>query len=170
MSQDHFDDVDHLVKTLRLEGVHYRDFSGRAAQPRLKLIGGRRDAEAAQPPAIESPGPASKRIAPQLTASPIEPPPERVDTAAASTDRPAPTIAPSEPETLLPTESLQATFSRLIARAPAPPTRKLQLDLKLNPRVPAEEAQTPSGADTRLSTLFGRLSRSNEMDKDRNTG
>ena len=90
MAQDHFDDVDHLMKALRLEGVNYRDFSGRTSQPKLKLIGGRSEVPTAPPPRAEAkaqpprqapslpePPRAATTIVPPAVTPPSPPPPPR---------------------------------------------------------------------------------------------
>lgn len=174
MAQDHFDDVDHLMKALRLEGVNYRDFSGRTSQPKLKLIGGRSEVPTAPPPRAEAkaqpprqapslpepPRAATTIVPPAVT--PPSAPPERVEVEAA-----APSGAGAAPA---PAESLQATFSRLIARAPQPPMRKLKLDLHLRPRSAVEAADANGAGDTRLSTLFGRLSQPDTPGKHQKSG
>lgn len=52
-------------------------------------------------------------------------------------------------------ESLQATFSRLVARAPEPKALRLDLGLDLPVREPAPEALARK--DERLGSLFSRL-------------
>lgn len=166
MANDNFDDVDHLMKALSLDGVRYRDFSGRANPPKLKLIGGRREALPAEPPALPPTAPAAPvavakgtRNAPFVPpqATPSTPPaaPQAAVTAPARTA--APVAAASDPVTL-PDESLQATFSRLIARAPAPQPRKLKLELQLPPRQPAMPAIDAAREQPTLGSLFDRLS------------
>jgi len=176
MAQDHFDDVDHLMKALRLEGVNYRDFSGRTSQPKLKLIGGRSEVPTAPPPRAEAkaqpprqapslpepPRAATTIVPPAVT--PPSAPPERVEV---EVEAAAPSGAGAAPA---PAESLQATFSRLIARAPQPPMRKLKLDLHLRPRSAVEAADANGAGDTRLSTLFGRLSQPDTPGKHQKSG
>ncbi|ULQ45368.1 hypothetical protein JN531_009525 [Flagellatimonas centrodinii] len=156
MANDNLDDVDHLMKALSLDGVRYRDFSGRAHPPKLKLIGGRREALPAESSAASASPTEAPRSAPFMPPQVV--PPTAPPVAAAAPATPVvPTVTPVEP-VALPDESLQATFSRLIARAPAPQPRKLKLELQLPPRQPAAPAPDVTREQPTLGSLFDRLS------------
>mgnify|MGYP000088376084 FL=1 len=153
MANDNLDDVDHLMKALSLDGVRYRDFSGRAHPPKLKLISGRREALPAESSATPASPAAAPRNAPFMPPQAI--PPAAPPVVAAT---PVTPVAPEVMPAALPDESLQATFSRLIARAPAPQPRKLKLELQLPPRQPAVPASDVAREQPTLGSLFDRLS------------
>jgi hypothetical protein len=145
-SDDAFNDVEHLIQELNLDGVRYRDFSGRDQQPKLKLISNRLtrpQTEVAAPVTVDAPKAAERRET--AAAAPVP---------ATATESVLAVQARSE----LPAESLQATFSRLIARAPLPPARKLNINLKLSPREKEHGSTSVAPKESvALDSLFRKL-------------